>query len=108
MPRSTQAGSGNAEVLPGPWHQTTPPSPPKICVGSSDPPPSYHQRVSDYVNTSAADDVLQKLPWTGVAEWLRELDIDDDVIRLVEKERVPGSQIAVMTLSVCVCICVCA
>jgi hypothetical protein len=30
---------------------------------------------------------------------MRDLDIDEEVIRVVQKDRVPGSQVAVMTLT---------
>ena len=42
---------------------------------------------------------LATMPWTGVVKWMRDLDIDDSVIQVVQNDRVPGSQIAVMTLA---------
>jgi hypothetical protein len=57
---------------------------------------STKDETTDAFHTSS---LLHTLPWTGVVDWLRELDIDDRVIRLVEKERVPGCQIASMNLA---------
>lgn len=42
---------------------------------------------------------LSQMPWTGVVQWMRDLDIDEEVIHVVQKDRVPGSQVAVMTLT---------
>eukprot|EP00961_Rhodomonas_salina_P159490 2147783-Rhodomonas_salina.1 len=47
---------------------------------------------------SNADQKLCALPWQQVAEWLRRLDIDRSVIQVIEKERLPGIQIASMDL----------
>ena len=41
---------------------------------------------------------VHSLNWVGVAQWLRSLDVEEKVVELVEKERVPGGQLTHMTL----------
>lgn len=41
---------------------------------------------------------VHSLNWVGVARWLQSLDVEAKVVELVEKERVPGGQLAHMTL----------
>ena len=41
---------------------------------------------------------VHSLNWVGVAQWLRSLDVEEKVVELVEKERVPGGQLLYMTL----------
>ena len=41
---------------------------------------------------------VHSLNWVGVARWLRSLDVEENVVEVVEKERVPGGQLLYMTL----------
>lgn len=38
------------------------------------------------------------MDWKGACEWMRQLDIDETVIAVIEREKVPGGQLAQMTL----------
>lgn len=42
--------------------------------------------------------LVRLLDWVGVAAWLRSLDVEEKVVELVEKERVPGGQLVHMTI----------
>ena len=42
--------------------------------------------------------LVSAMDWKRACEWLRQLDIDEAVLEVIEKEKVPGGQLAQMTL----------
>lgn len=55
----------------------------------------------DLQSESESVDVASRvsaMDWKRACEWLRQLDIDEAVLEVIEKEKVPGGQLAQMTL----------
>ena len=53
---------------------------------------------SDNENTNNRPPMVAEMDWKGASAWMRRLDIDEEVLQLMEKEKVPGGQLAQMTL----------
>ena len=64
----------------------------------SDLPKVSEEPSEDKLQQEPPKVLVRLLDWVGVAAWLRSLDVEDKVVELVEKERVPGGQLVHMTL----------
>jgi hypothetical protein len=101
MPRVPTGGNGAncQECQQGATaHDEWPPSPRRRHAITSRADPGA-LTLSPKKSAAAGLSNLSQMPWTGVVLWMRDLDIDEEVIRVVQKDRVPGSQVAVMTLT---------